>query len=163
LNLILFPPKISKNELLTTIQEVPKAIQMGCEISINEYIRCWPGSNMYINKIFKRKREIFNIPAIDKSFKKDIYFIPFSNEMYELSRKSMDYSVILRQRLRDKYQIKHFPKRIRALIFIYSILNCYSEEYSELKGIILEYILSENLNQIKFGDHEKSSELTSTK
>jgi anaerobic magnesium-protoporphyrin IX monomethyl ester cyclase len=128
LNIILFPPSCTKEDLLITIDGCIKSVEMGCEVAIEPYIMPLSGSDIAKEKDLIRDEKNVIIPGTDKSIVKSDRLLPNDEFVREIASKFDKYLPDFLRYFSEKYGLMHLSTRVRSLISFYVVCNILEDE-----------------------------------
>lgn len=113
--LILFPPHISKKDLIETIDAAVEQLSNNLEVSTTLLVMNIPGSAFYYDSSLRR---IYDKHSVSKeiSIEKSDYIWPADEEMFKLSIDIYKNYDIYEERFKKEYGMTHAPSRIYSLI-----------------------------------------------
>lgn len=128
LNIILFPPSCTEEDLLVTIDGCIKSEEKGCEVAIEPYIMPLSGSDIVKEKglIWDKKNII--IPGTEKSIIKTNRLLPNDKSVREIALKFDECLSDFQGYFAEKYNLKHLSTRVRSLISFYVVCDIMKED-----------------------------------
>lgn len=144
IDIILASPNSELNNVVYTLKRCIEYIKKGCEISIYPTVIPFAGSKMAQDPDLLPliRYKYINIPATKKRLKRGVNIQPKNKQLQDfLLKTDRDVGSRLLD-FRRRYNVTHFPSRLRSLMFMLSAIDAYPNLFPRSKKIILTKISS---------------------
>ena len=128
LNIILFPPSCTEEDLLVTIDGCIKSVEKGCEVAIEPYIMPLSGSDIAKEKGLIWDKKNIVIPNTEKVITKADRLLPSDKSIREIALKFDESLSDFQGYFAEKYDLRHLSTRVRSLISFYVVCDILKED-----------------------------------
>ncbi len=138
MNIILFPPSSSLDDIYETIDYCLNYIEKGVEVAIEPFMIPLPGASI-TNEGYDIFYEDITIAGTGKVLKLATIILPRDRMVRNLVLKYKDQYNVCLDFLTKKFQITHIPARFRSLVSIYTFfsqLTGYENKLNQIENII---------------------------